>query len=201
MQSVWHETGYHVCHGPLQWRHYGHDGVSNHQHHDCLLSRLFRRRSKKTSKLWVTGLCAGNSPGTGEFHAQMASNAENISIWWRHHGLVRIKIMFCADICTTWNNHKRVVWRQQLFNSWISFTRFSLMVHICDKKMRLMLYIFRYFHASLVPIMTAVTLGENLTKKCVCIETCVNRLSWFYVPTMSQYIFNVMAADYWGIFL
>ena len=34
----------------------------------------------------VTGLCAGNSPVTGEFHAQMASNAENVSIWWRHHG-------------------------------------------------------------------------------------------------------------------
>ena len=46
---------------------------------------LFRCRSKKTSKLRVTGLCEGNSPGTGEFPAQMASNAENISIWWRHH--------------------------------------------------------------------------------------------------------------------
>ena len=47
--------------------------------------RLFRRRSKKTSKLRITGLCAGNSPGTDEFPAQMASNAENVSIWWRHH--------------------------------------------------------------------------------------------------------------------
>ena len=51
----------------------------------CLLSRLFRHRSKKTSKLRVTGLCAGNSPGTSEFRAQMASNAENVSIWWHHH--------------------------------------------------------------------------------------------------------------------
>ena len=41
--------------------------------------------SKKTSKLRVTGLCAGNSPVTGEFPAQMASDAENVSIWWRHH--------------------------------------------------------------------------------------------------------------------
>ena len=41
--------------------------------------------SKKTSKLRVTGLCGGNSPVTGEFPAQMASNAENASIWWRHH--------------------------------------------------------------------------------------------------------------------
>ena len=46
----------------LHWRHNDHDGVSNHQPHDCLLNRLFRRRSKKTSKLRVTGLCAGNSP-------------------------------------------------------------------------------------------------------------------------------------------
>ena len=30
-------------------------------------------------------ICAGNSPVTGEFPAQMASNAENVSIWWRHH--------------------------------------------------------------------------------------------------------------------
>ena len=46
----------------------------------------FRRRSKKTSKLPVTGLSAGISLGTGEFPVQMASNAENVSIWWRHHG-------------------------------------------------------------------------------------------------------------------
>ena len=69
----------------LRWRHNGRDCVSNHQPYDCLLNRLFRRKSKKTSKLRVTGLCAGNSPGTGEFPAQMASYAENVSIWWRHH--------------------------------------------------------------------------------------------------------------------
>ena len=28
----------------------------------------------------------GNSPVTSEFPAQRASNAENGSIWWRHHG-------------------------------------------------------------------------------------------------------------------
>ena len=59
----------------LQWRHNG----------QCLFHHLFRRRSKKTSKLRVSGLCAGNSPGTGEFPAQMARNAENLSIRWRHH--------------------------------------------------------------------------------------------------------------------
>ena len=71
----------------LQWRHNGLDSVSNHQPHDCFLNRLFRHRSKKTSKLRVTGLCAGNSPEAGEFPAQLASNAENVSIWWRHHVL------------------------------------------------------------------------------------------------------------------
>ena len=70
----------------LRWRHNGHDCVSNHQPHHCLLNRLFGRRSKKTSKLRVTGLCVGNSPVPGEFPAQMASNAENVSIWLRHHG-------------------------------------------------------------------------------------------------------------------
>ena len=55
-----------------------------------LLNRLFRRRTKKTSKPRVTGLCVGNSPVTGEFPAQMASNAENVSIWWRHHGVFNI---------------------------------------------------------------------------------------------------------------
>ena len=47
----------------LRWRHNDHDSVSNHQPHGCLLNRLFRRRSKKTSKFRVTGLCVGNSPG------------------------------------------------------------------------------------------------------------------------------------------
>ena len=72
----------------VQWRHDEHDGVSNHQPHDCLLNRLIGHRSKKTSKFRVTGLCVGNSPVTGEFPAQMASNAENVSIWWRHHDLI-----------------------------------------------------------------------------------------------------------------
>ena len=48
---------------PLHWRHNDYDGVSNHQPHGCLLNRLFRRRSKKTWKLRVTGLCVWNSPG------------------------------------------------------------------------------------------------------------------------------------------
>ena len=52
--------------------------------HNC----LFRHRSKKTSKVHVTGFSAGNSPVTGVFPARRASDAENVSIWWRHHGRV-----------------------------------------------------------------------------------------------------------------
>ena len=70
---------------PLRWRHNGQDSVSNHQPYDCLLNRLFRRRWKKTSKLRVTGLCAGSSPRTGGFPAQMGSNTENVAISWHHH--------------------------------------------------------------------------------------------------------------------
>ena len=69
-------------------------GPSNHQPHDCLLNHLFGRRSKKTSKLRVTGLCVGNSPGTGEFPTQRASNAENVSISWRHHVLIFFLYIF-----------------------------------------------------------------------------------------------------------
>ena len=69
----------------LLWRHNGCYGVWNHQPQDCLPNRLFRCSWKKTSKLRITGLCAGNSPVTGELPTQRASNAENVSIWWRHH--------------------------------------------------------------------------------------------------------------------
>ena len=69
-----------------RWRHNECDGVSNDRRIDCFLNPLFRRRSKKISKIRVTGLCEGNSPVTGEFLSQRAaSNAENVSIWWRHH--------------------------------------------------------------------------------------------------------------------
>ena len=79
------------------------DTYIHHHYNDVIMSALAsqitsltitystvysRRRSKKTSKLRATGLCAGNSPVTGEFPARMASNAENVSIWWRHHDCI-----------------------------------------------------------------------------------------------------------------
>ena len=94
-------VGYGYCSlSSLQWRHNGRDGVSNHQPHRCLLNRWFRRRSKKTSKLHVTGLCAGNSPVTYEVPAQRANNAKNISIWWRHHDAVMVPLQKYQMPCT-----------------------------------------------------------------------------------------------------
>ena len=94
----------------LRWRHNELDNVSDHQPHDCLLNRLFGRRSKKTSKPRVTGLCAGNSPETGEFLAQMASSAENVSIWWRHHEnayWLHVQIWLPSQ---SWRCHRRALW-------------------------------------------------------------------------------------------
>ena len=79
---------YRLVTAALQWRHNERHGVSYHCRPDCFLNCLFRISSKKTSKLRATGLCEGNSPVTGEFPAQRASNAEDVSIWWRHHGFI-----------------------------------------------------------------------------------------------------------------
>ena len=86
----------------LQWRQNEHNGISNHQSLlDCSLNHLFRCRSKKTSKLRVTGLCEGKSPVTGDFPAQRASSAENVPIWWRHHEIFLPKHLFSTKL-TIW---------------------------------------------------------------------------------------------------
>ena len=72
----------------LRWIYHGRDGVSNHHPHECLLNRLFRRRKEniQAPRHWPL---YEEFTGTGEFPAQLASNAENASIWWRHHGHVK----------------------------------------------------------------------------------------------------------------
>ena len=51
-----------------------------------------RKHQSSASLAFVRGIHR-----TGEFPAQMASNAENVSIWWRHHEL---------NLC----EHTRVLW-------------------------------------------------------------------------------------------
>ena len=68
----------------LQWHHNERDDALNHGRLDYLLKILFRRRSKKTLNLRITGLCEENPPVTA---SQMAINVENVSISWRHNVL------------------------------------------------------------------------------------------------------------------
>ena len=64
---------------------------------DGLLNCLFRHKSQKTSKHRVTGLCEGNSPVTGELPSQMATNAVNVTIWWRHHEMSIVRMREKTD--------------------------------------------------------------------------------------------------------
>ena len=119
----------------LQWRHNGRDSVSNHQPHECLL-RLSRRRWNKTSKLRVIGLCAGNSPGTGQIPAQMASNAEIVSIGWGHHvigrmidGMYHAYQLMTRHLLNTIVSYRFVIGqmrRNTLYVIWLVFTNHRL---------------------------------------------------------------------------
>ena len=96
----------------LQWRHNDRDGVSDHRCLDCLLSRLFRGRSKKTSKPRVTG----------GFHLQMASNAKKMLPFddviieltrekWKCRHFDEIYVIGSAESCQN-DNFRCSNWRQ-----------------------------------------------------------------------------------------
>ena len=91
--------GYVKCHVPPTMHHYNDVimGAMTPQITSPAIVYSITVYSKKTSKLRDTGLCAGNSPVTGEFPAQMASNAEIVSIWWRHH----VILSFCVCLHVT----------------------------------------------------------------------------------------------------
>ena len=108
---IFRAINYLISHS-LHWRHNDHGGVSNHQPHDCLLNRLFSRRSKKTSKLRVTGLCAGKSPGP---------------VISPHKGTVRRK-MFSFDDVIVWVIFTNHDWIIILADSGLSLSRH---LHYC----------------------------------------------------------------------
>ena len=142
-----------LCHliRPLHWRHNGHDGVSNHQPYDCLLNRLFRRRSKKSPKLRVTGLCEENLPVTDEFSAQRASNAQNVSIWWRHYVL-------CLSEATTAHGNNQCTHVNEQFEGFGSIMSqlfvASLPSEICFiKHTYIDTYTYTYLNGILLPIL------------------------------------------------
>ena len=120
----------HPC--PLLWRYNGRDGVSNHQPHDCLLNRLFMRRSKKTSKLRVTGLCSGNSPVTGEFPARMASNTENVSILMTSSCLLSLESygVYCEDFVENWpRNNGMHSWSRHQIEAFLRYWLSARRIH------------------------------------------------------------------------
>ena len=111
----------------LHRRHNERDGVSNHQPHECVPNRLLMRRSKKTSKPRVIGLCEGNSLVIGQFPAQRASKEKNASIWWRHHD-------------TKWHTCHCFVSGQQVDDRHLTLNAY---VGLCDR-----LFAYRYhFHS------------------------------------------------------
>ena len=102
---IWHGTLAAVVRVPfsLQWCHNERGGVSNHRRLVCVSNCLFMYRSKKTSELRVTGLYEGNSPVTGEFPTQRASNAENVSIRWRQHVIsMQLICILCSRRLHLW---------------------------------------------------------------------------------------------------
>ena len=72
-------------------------------------STVYSGADKKKLKLRVPGLCLGTSPMTGAFATQMASNAENVSIWWRHHELLKDSWVLVDD-------NQRLLFHHVIFN-------------------------------------------------------------------------------------
>ena len=113
------------CRCSSEWRHNERYGVSNHRHLDCLLNLLFRCRSKKTPKLRVTGLCEGNSPVTGEFPSQRASNADKVSIWY----VTTSCTVWCWAMSRHWNDHNNAKFLWSLCGYWRFWMCFYIIWH------------------------------------------------------------------------
>ena len=110
----------------LQWLHNEHDGVSNYEHLDCLLTCLFRHISKKTSKLRATGLCDGNSPVTGTIPAQRPATRTMLplddvimrpgaqTVWW-----LLMRTVYMLQVTA-------IVWLLRRAKLWVEFHRHVL---------------------------------------------------------------------------
>ena len=121
------------------------------------------RRSKKTSKLRVIGHCVGNSPVTSEFPAQRASYAENVSILWRHHGLIDYSV---AQLPTQQSN-VRAIGHPVFHSTWFwDFARF------CGKT----------FSALRIKIQVGVSpVGDSHYKDKTVGSICIKTWPWYIV--------------------
>ena len=137
----------------LQWRHNGRDGASNHQAHECL--------PKAQIKGNITAPC--HWPFWGEFAGglwiplQRASNAGNVSIWWRHY------VWFVSDFFFRWGvfaRSFRSLWSGNFSNN---FQWNVYQISICSwsyiRKCRLQNVVFRQiFYITLTSTVSAVNM-------------------------------------------
>ena len=171
----------------LQWRHNERDCVSNQWRLDCLLNRSLSHRSKQTSKLRVTGLCEGKPPATGGFLSHTASNAENVSIWWRHHVINISDIIPSNDVSWQSNEYShtsmRVYWRLRTHKQckWLhEFTRAVMMNGNTNKIPMLMAFGFYIYVNGILPKMFLGLLIICCNFCCICIINilCCNGKMW-----------------------
>ena len=120
---------------PLQWLHNEPDDVSDHQPQNCLVNRLFRRRSKKTSKLRVTGLCDGNSPVNGEYSSWPFVRGIHGSPVNSPHKGPRTRQMFLFDdhdLIFPWTIITPTVSTKTFTNILLNENRFIIIIILCD---------------------------------------------------------------------
>ena len=169
---------------PLQWRHNERDGVSKHRRLHCLLNCWFRRRSKKTAKLRVIGLCAGNSPVTGEFLAQKASNAENVSIWWRYYGVMVDTFPTNSPCSIPFMVHcSYIKWASWLLQTPVRRLVIQKLVYTDNNKNLDNWFIFRRIHKWLVD---SPHKGPVMQKVFACHGVIMNRLSSFVLQSLEM---------------
>ena len=85
---------------------------------------------KENIKLRVTGFCEGNSPVTSEFPAQRASNAENVSIWLRHHVLLmRGSYIYIENHYTGKMASFLMKWSPEAWTRWPLFCKWDFQLH------------------------------------------------------------------------
>ena len=101
---------------PLLWRHNG-ANASQITSLSVVYSTVYSGANQRKRR--VTGLCAGNSPETVEFPAQMASNAENVSIWWRHH--VHIYVSRIQWVIDTPGHEQRTIFSDSINLKWYCY--------------------------------------------------------------------------------
>ena len=125
--------------------HPPHEG-SDHQPHDCLLKRSFKPRSKKTSKLRVSGSCKGNSSVTGEFPTQRVSYVENVSIWWRHHVVTLLKYGWILPIFFTFISPALIQWYTWDNTKKLLVCMYLMLHTLITYTYWMMLYMYEYIH-------------------------------------------------------